>query len=288
MTTYMDYTVSSKPLRIIDRSTDKSLLSIKSLSIFNVGHLPERKLYRSNAVFQYPAVVYIAGGRGTYRVNGGDTQAVGKGSLFLFYPGAQFDYGPGPGETWDEFFFTLEGPRVQEWLDTWLTEPGRVRQTAPDDVQLGKIDRIFSLMDSAHPRNLDRAALLLESLVFELVDSSQPKLLTSSATPAMKVLDDISSSIHQPFDAILLCERHHISLSTLRRTIHKATGYSLHEYVHRLKVSEAKNLLLNSSQSVKETAIALGYKDVFYFSRLFKRFVGVSPDHFRNGRSIIP
>ncbi|MBD0382182.1 AraC family transcriptional regulator [Paenibacillus sp. WST5] len=277
----MDYTISSKPIRIIDRSTDKSKLSVKSLAIITVGHLPNRKLYRRKASFKQYAIVYIAGGSGTYRVGGGEKQAVGTGSFFLFYPNASFDYGPARDETWDEFYFTIEGSRIQEWLDTWLTDLGQVRQVSPDDAQQSKIDRIFALMESGDPGNLDRAALLLESFLYELVLNSQSRLRISSADPVAKLLDDISASINQPFDATDVCERHHISLSTLRRMIHKATGYSLHEYIHRLKISEAKNMLLNTHQSVKETAASLGFKDVFYFSRLFKKYVGVSPQHFR-------
>ncbi|NEW07397.1 AraC family transcriptional regulator [Paenibacillus sp. SYP-B3998] len=281
MTTYMDYTISSKPIRIIDRTTDKSKLNIKSLAMISVGHLPNRKLYRRTASFQHYALVYIAGGSGTYRINNGEQMKVGKGSFFFFFPGAVFDYGPAHNETWDEFYFTVEGSRLQEWLDTWLTELDKVHQIGTDDAQQSKIDRIFMLMESGDPANLDRAALLLESFLYELVLSSQPRLREPSADPMTKLLDDISASIHHPFDAAEVCERHHISLSTLRRMIHKATGYSLNEYVHRLKISEAKNMLLNTHQSVKETAVSLGFKDVFYFSRLFKKYVGVSPQHFR-------
>jgi len=282
MTTYMDYTISSKPIRIIDRSTDSSKLNVKSLSIVSVGHLPNRTLYRRNARFKHHAIVYIAGGTGTYRVQGAEKQPVKKGSLFLFFPGAAFDYGPAPDETWDEFYFTVEGSRMQEWLDTWLTLPELVRQVGTDDAQQSKIDRIFALMESGEPGNLDRAALLLESMLYEFFLSSEPRLKAPSADPLAKLLDDISASINQPFEAGEFCERHHISLSTLRRMIHRATGYSLHEYIHRLKVSEAKNMLLNTHQTVKETAVSLGFKDVFYFSRLFKKYVGVSPQHYRS------
>ncbi|WP_438492597.1 AraC family transcriptional regulator [Paenibacillus sp. IHBB 3054] len=280
MTTYMDYTISSKPIRIIDRTTDESKLQLKSLSIVNVGHLPNRSLYRTQAQFQYYAFVYIAGGKGTYQVNNKEKQPVHKGSFFVFFPDATFDYGPDPQETWDEFYFTVEGSRTAEWLSTWLTEPYRVRQTGLDDAQQSKIDRIFMLMESGIPSNLDRASLLLESLLYEFVQSSQPN--TDSTDYITKLMDDIAASLHQSFDADAFCDRYHISISTLRRIIQKHTGYSLNKYIHRLKISEAKNILLNTDRSIKDTAVSLGYNDVFYFSRLFKKYVGVSPQHFRN------
>lgn len=195
--------------------------------------------------------------------------------LFCLFPDATFDYGPDPQETWDEFYFTVEGSRTAEWLSTWLTEPYRVRQTGLDDAQQSKIDRIFMLMESGIPSNLDRASLLLESLLYEFVQSSQPN--TDSTDYITKLMDDIAASLHQSFDADAFCERYHISISTLRRIIQKHTGYSLNKYIHRLKISEAKNILLNTDRSIKDTAVSLGYNDVFYFSRLFKKYVGVSP-----------
>ncbi|MFB9328439.1 AraC family transcriptional regulator [Paenibacillus aurantiacus] len=282
MTTFMDYTISKLPIRIVDRMIDPGTLSVKSLSLITAGHLPNRTLFRRSASFNHHAIVYIADGSGTYQVNGGERQPVGKGSFFLFYPGAVFDYGPGPNETWDEFYFTVEGSRVEEWFATWLVEPDRVKQAWNLDTQRGKIERIFALMDSGDAGNLDRAALLLETFLFELMQCSKPPGKAPSVSPTAALLEAIQAGIAEPFDAPSLCERHHLSMSTLRRAIHKATGYSLHEYVHRLKISEAKNILLNTNQSVKETALALGFKDVFYFSRLFKKIVGVSPQHYRN------
>ncbi|MFD2614930.1 AraC family transcriptional regulator [Paenibacillus gansuensis] len=283
MATYMDYTVSLNPIRIIDRTTDRSKLSIQSLSIYSVGHLPNRVQYRSEATFLHYALVYIADGSGTYRVNNGEKQAVEQGSWFLFAPGSVYDYGPEGRQTWDEYYFTIEGPRIGEWMSSWLTEPERVRRTTHDDAVQNKIDRIFLLMDSSIPDNLDRAALLLESLLFELAAGSdaRPRHLTGGDRYT-ELMEDIAATIHQRFDAEALCKRHLISISTLRRLVHRHTGYSLHEYVHRLKISEAKNRLLNTDQSVQDIAGSLGFADVFYFSRLFKKFSGVSPQHFRH------
>jgi YesN/AraC family two-component response regulator len=46
-------------------------------------------------------------------------------------------------------------------------------------------------------------------------------------------------------------------------------------------VAEAKNILLNTERTVKEIAISLGYGDAFYFSRLFKKYAGMSPANFK-------
>ncbi|MBP1990062.1 helix-turn-helix domain-containing protein [Paenibacillus eucommiae] len=277
MASFMDYMISPQPMRLIDLKSDKSKLNLKSLTILNVGHLPGRTLFRKDATFGKWAVVYIAGGRGSWQVNGGDIQVVEKGTLFLFRPDATYDYGPDENGYWDEYYFTLEGERITEWINTWLIQPDTVKQVGTDDSQQSKIERIFMLMDSGVPANLDRAALLLESLLYEFMLKAQVLPESNKTGQIASLMDDLSDSLYQAFSADCIAKRHHISLSTLRRIVSEYTGYPLNEYMHRLKIAESKNILLNTDSSVKEIANLLGYKDVFYFSRLFKKFVGVSP-----------
>ncbi|ACS99020.1 helix-turn-helix domain-containing protein [Paenibacillus sp. JDR-2] len=282
MAQIMDYMISSQPLRMIDLTVDPAKLSVRSLVIRNVGYLPGRTHFRQGAVFQYWAIVYIAGGSGTYRVDHGEAQRVTAGSLFLFQPGFHYDYGPDPGGYWDEYYFTIEGTRYREWLEHWPILPNTVMHPGEDASSQNRIDRIFALMDSGTPADADRAALTLESLLYDWVQSCQSSPAAQGKTARLaQLLEALSGTLHEPFDAAAFAERHHWALSTLRRTVSEYTGFALHEYVHRLKMAEAKNRLLNTEQTVKEIAAALGYGDVFYFSRLFKKITGEAPRLFR-------
>ncbi|GAA3407411.1 AraC family transcriptional regulator [Paenibacillus hodogayensis] len=281
MPTFMDYSIGTKPIRVVDLKVDKSKLNVKSLTILDVGHMPGRTIYREKARFGSKwAVCYITAGSGTYRVNDGDKLPVTPDSLFLVYPNASFCFGPDPGGYWDEYFFTIQGPRIQEWLDTWFIQPGAVRQVTGSEAQMSKIARIFTLMESGLPSQVDRAALLLESLLFEFM-MAEPASGNARKEAGIHLLNDIAESLYLSFDAQELCDRHHISLSTLKRNVSKLTGYPLNEYVHRLKIAEAKNILLNTELTLKEIASSLGYNDVFYFSRIFKKYVGIAPNLYR-------
>jgi AraC-like DNA-binding protein len=273
--------ISPVPIRLIDLKVDKSKLNIKSLTVTNVGHLPGRTLQRTGATFQKWALVYITGGRGSYRVNNGVKQCVERGSMFWFYPGAVFDYGPEDNGYWDEYYFNLEGDRIAEWLEHWPLNPGVVSQAGTDESLQNRIDRIFMLMESGVPANVDRASLLLESLLYEFIWSANRIPESNKTQQMIQILEDISNSLLQPVDAAKIAKRHHISLSTLRRNVSEYTGYPFNEYIHRLKAAEAKNILLNTDLTVKEISDKLGYKDVFYFSRLFKKYVGVAPNVYR-------
>jgi AraC-like DNA-binding protein len=54
------------------------------------------------------------------------------------------------------------------------------------------------------------------------------------------------------------------------------------EHIHQYVIEEAKNILLNSNQSVSEIAFHLGFEYPQYFSRLFKQKTGTTPLEYRN------
>lgn len=59
------------------------------------------------------------------------------------------------------------------------------------------------------------------------------------------------------------------------------TGFSVVEYVKRLRMARARQLLITSELSVGEVAAEVGYVDPFYFSRQFHSVTGLSPRSYR-------
>jgi transcriptional regulator GlxA family with amidase domain len=65
------------------------------------------------------------------------------------------------------------------------------------------------------------------------------------------------------------------------RRFTRATGMSPLEYVHRLRLKEAKRMLETGDASVEAVAAEVGYQDASFFGRLFRRQVGLTPAHYR-------
>jgi transcriptional regulator GlxA family with amidase domain len=68
---------------------------------------------------------------------------------------------------------------------------------------------------------------------------------------------------------------------TFKRRFGKATGLSPLEYVHTLRLEEAKQMLEAGDEPVEAVAEAVGYEDAAFFSRMFRRRVGISPGRYR-------
>jgi AraC-like DNA-binding protein/ligand-binding sensor protein len=61
----------------------------------------------------------------------------------------------------------------------------------------------------------------------------------------------------------------------------RATGINFTDYVSRVRIEKAKNLLLNPNLRVSEIAYEVGFQSLTHFNRVFKRIVGQSPTQYR-------
>jgi transcriptional regulator GlxA family with amidase domain len=65
------------------------------------------------------------------------------------------------------------------------------------------------------------------------------------------------------------------------RRFEQATGMAPLEYVHTLRLEEAKQMLEATDQPIEAIADEVGYEDAGFFSRLFKRNVNLTPAQYR-------
>lgn len=64
-------------------------------------------------------------------------------------------------------------------------------------------------------------------------------------------------------------------------------GVSPKEYIIRMQLETAKNLLISSTDPVSDIAFACGFSDVYYFSKVFKKSTGETPSAFRKANTIL-
>lgn len=71
-----------------------------------------------------------------------------------------------------------------------------------------------------------------------------------------------------------------MSESYFRKLFREINGMSATQYMIYLRINKAKDLLASGTTNVTETALICGFSDVFYFSNLFKKNVGITPSEF--------
>ncbi|MDF2476447.1 MAG: AraC family transcriptional regulator, partial [Sphingobacterium sp.] len=76
-----------------------------------------------------------------------------------------------------------------------------------------------------------------------------------------------------------------LSSRYLSDLLKQETGKTALEHVHIYLIKEAKNLLLGSDSNISGIAYDLGFESPSYFTRLFKKLVGVTPAQFKEAKN---
>lgn len=96
------------------------------------------------------------------------------------------------------------------------------------------------------------------------------------------IVDMMRENSEKNFSLSELCEISGLSSSHFRMLFKEITGLSSVQFQNRLKIDCAKDLILSGSCNVTEAARAVGFDNVYYFSRLFRKLTGKNPSEYLN------
>jgi len=83
----------------------------------------------------------------------------------------------------------------------------------------------------------------------------------------------------------LIAKNMYLSSAYISKIFKEETGEAPINYLIKLRLEQAKNQLENNERiSIKAISTSVGYDDVYYFSKLFKKYYGVSPLNYRTAR----
>jgi AraC-like DNA-binding protein len=105
--------------------------------------------------------------------------------------------------------------------------------------------------------------------------------LVRNATRLTPVLAYIEENLARPISHDLLARTAGLSPSRFHVLFRAALGSAPYEYVQKLRLEKAQQLLVRTDRSVGEIGQAVGHPDPYHFSRVFRRQVGVSPAAYR-------
>ena len=125
---------------------------------------------------------------------------------------------------------------------------------------------------------------VLENAVNALMEYTQTQFI-GSITIQNKLIESTVKYIHNNLSDFLsldtCAESLHVSTSHLSRTFKKVCGESITEYINKARIEKAKEYLVSTRLLTYEIAALVGYNDATYFSSMFKKYVGVSPNYYR-------
>lgn len=213
---------------------------------------------------------YVVSGHGTFRTENKSSR-VGPGEIFVIRPGETTFYQASSEDPWHYIWigFTLGLPLPEALKSDVVSLPqaGEIFSSVPDLVHrengreaslCGKLWELFSLLEQ------------------EEIPSSARKGKSADAYVNM-AKTYMETEYMRNVSVTALARKLNLDRSYFSKLFKESTGKSPQQYLTWLRLKKAAELLREYGKTPGEAAIAVGYSDVFSFSRMFKRHFGISP-----------
>ena len=148
------------------------------------------------------------------------------------------------------------------------------------------LDMILKLIENQHGRPLAQeiSQQFQHDRIRTEIDSQQMADRIDLAMSAPKLIDVINlmeSNIETPLPLPSIADSCNLSLRQIERLFHKYRGVTPSQYYLSIRLSHAKQLLLNTNRSVIDISIATGFETQSYFTACYRKFFGSSPRNHR-------
>lgn len=224
------------------------------------------------------AAVYIEKGKGFFMSEKTGRIDVGGGDTMLLFPDVPAFYGP--EEKWNTKWIVWDGPDAVK-----LEKMGFFRSSAPviktgAYAVRGAHERLSAIIDDEEISSIFERRNIILNMLFDLYKNSRPEEKMQGNKLMQKAVLLMSASLEKDTPVNDFASRCGLSETHFRRLFKGYTGRSPKDFMNSLKISKAKGYLAGG-RSIKETAELLGFTDIFYFMRLFKKVSGIAPGKFQ-------
>jgi AraC-like DNA-binding protein len=246
---------------------------------------PTRYLFNTDTgrILNEYQLLYITKGEGTFVSRSAGSNEVKEGYMFLLYPGEWHTYRPNKNTGWNEYWIGFNGRIMEQWIaEGFFTKESPIFNIGlnEDIVALYKLATFIAESQEAnYQQALSGIACNLISMALYLSrnrDFNKSNIATKINQAKIFVNENISTITPENL-AELTC----MSYSKFRKIFKEYTGFAPSQYIQEVKISIAKELLTNTSKSIKEIAFELGFDNKDYFFTVFKKVTGSTPINYR-------
>ena len=244
----------------------------------------------------FTELTYILSGKGKYLVEG-ITYDVEAGDVIICNPGVKHtNIIVNPKEPTVEFFAGFTGFHFKNMPPNSIILPdgGYVLHTSTESKQeiskhcfemiaeneSNQVGKYFML--KAH---LMQILLLMIRNISEVEDSSQKGCNFESYNKSYavkKIINYLNENYENKISLDQIAHNMYLSPVYISKIFKEETGESPINYLIKIRLEKAKDILLNSEGgSIKSIANRVGYEDVYHFSKLFKKYYGISPLYYK-------
>lgn len=241
---------------------------------------PDYAIHRTTLPFY--CIEFVARGHGTATLQG-RTHKLQAGRLYSYGPRIQQDITADPDDPPEKYFVAFCGTQAHRLLRSCNLLPTHAVQVFPPNEVQAVFDELIhnGLKGSRYSGSI--CAKLLECLALKIAEAQTPldEAEKLSFTTYQKCRRHIQENFKNLKELQQIGGECHIDAAYLCRLFKRYDHQSPYQYLLKLKMNFAAELLREPGALVKQVAEKIGFSDPFHFSRAFKGVFGLAPDDFR-------
>lgn len=241
--------------------------SFKGLNPMQFGYEACEKLHSFGpAVRTYYLIHYVVSGFGVFQKNG-VTHKLSPGEMFIIFPDEETYYEADSKNPWHYIWIGFTGDEI-------------FLKTLPPVIRCPEASEIFNLMKDCESFSDGRSAFLLGKLweVFAIVLGKE----TSDSDYVKAAKDYIHSEYMNKINVSQIAGMLNLDRTYFSYLFKKKTSISPKEYILSHRMNVAASMILRKNVPISVVAASVGYNDIFTFSKMFKKYYGISPKDYKN------
>jgi AraC-like DNA-binding protein/mannose-6-phosphate isomerase-like protein (cupin superfamily) len=258
---------------------------VKQLYITDIGYYPNAQYHyrhRSHGVNQN-ILIYCTKGQGWVKIRE-KKYTLSAGDFVLLPAGTPHEYAADEQAPWTIYWLHFKGTDSTEFVDMMLKKMGdHVASISFQENRLQLFEEIYKSLERGY--SLDNICYATLSLQYFLGSCcfDNNYLVTSQKTDSISLcVNYLQKNIDKPLSLHDIANTVNLSVSHFASVFKRSTGFSVIEYFNQLKTQKACQYLQFTDLRINEVADRLGIEDPHYFSRMFTKIVGMSPNKYRN------
>ena len=232
-------------------------------------------------VLQEFQCLFIVRGEGVFQTEATGQVKIGMGSLCFILPNEWHRYTPAPETGWDEYWVSFDGDMPRLLLENGILSPKQaVCDVGLDASILRCYKDMIDVVEADRIGYRQIAATLTAQLIARACAANSVQ-----DGPVQKMVREavfhIEQNIDKPIDFARLAAELHTGYSSFRHKFKRHIGLSPKQYHLELRINKAKRLLTNTTLTVNQISDAMSFRTPYYFMRLFKNRVEMTPTQWR-------